>query len=143
MSVALNNLASSTHRCSFSGGSMWVNLTASVSSLSIVPVYSQISVLNSGALPFAAGTLATSLYAFVQNTGNGTGRFTLVPTGCSGAGNPLVTAGSITQTLLPGATTQFIFPVGGRVLLASPCPCILINNVRHLDEILHRQMACE
>ena len=118
---------------------MWVNLTASVSSLSIVPVYSQISVLSSGALPFAAGTLATGLYAFVQNTGNGTGRFTLVPTGCSGAGNPVVTAGSITQTLLPGATVQFIFPVGGPYLVLISLHWYLLLGVL---EILVSRTLC-
>jgi len=90
---------------------MWINLTMAVSALSIQPVYSQISVPSTGALPFAAGTLATSLYASVQNTGNGTGRFTVTPTGCSGAGNPMVTSGSATQTLPAGATTNFIFPL--------------------------------
>jgi len=91
---------------------MWVSLVMDITAFSIVPVYSQISVLSTGALPFAVGTLTSSLYIFLQNTGNGTGRFTVVPTGCSGSGIPVVTTGSSTQTLVAGAIAQFIFPLG-------------------------------
>jgi hypothetical protein len=91
---------------------MWVSLAMNVTALSIIPVYSQISVLSTGALPFAVGTLTSSLYVFLQNTGNGTSRFTVVPTACSGSGSPVITTGSSTQTVVAGAIAQFIFPVG-------------------------------
>lgn len=107
-------------RCNFQFAYLNLNLTINASAFGLAKGYSQMTYQDSGVLPWSAGSLTSSIYINVANTGNLTSNLTIVPNGCVGDDSPNSTTGALTQTIPASAVSQFVFLIGK----ASRAKCI-------------------